>query len=490
MTTTARMLCSGLLVASCLPLWLFLWGFSVDDAWIVSRVVENGLEAGQLSFNLGAERTDAVTALGFAELLQAICGVLGVADAFEAARWLGVFCLASSLAVAGWTALGPSSRRDGEASIWLRALGWVLTAGLSPSLAAWAGAGLEAPLVACLCTLGCAAWERQADRVQPGWERPLGALLLGLALGWRPELVGFVLVAAFQLERTSLRRTTSLRSRLLALLLLAVPALTFASLRFAWFGSALPLALLAKEPDLLSGLRYTVGGLLLCGPLWLLWPLLFGRTPGAKRWLPAFAAHGLCLVLAGGDWMPVYRLWVPVLPWLVGLGVRELRGSFKASAPILGAALASSLLLAAYGAALRQVIPRRQQMVADLRPELAHSRAVAAVDVGWVGRATRAEVIDLGGVTDPRVAALPGGHTSKNIHPGFFAARSVDTWLIRAADRSYVPEAPLDSVHCVYAVDQRLSWKAENLGFRGVATIPLPGTDEQYVVARHQSLQR
>src|SRR5688500_17605120 len=121
-------------------------------------------------------------------------------------------------------------------------------------------------------------------------------------------------------------------------------------------------------------------------------------------------------------------------------------------------------------------------MVRTLEPLVRDARVVATVDIGWVGRAAPATIVDLAGVTDPRVAILPGGHTSKRIVPGFFAARSVDTWIIRARDRSYVPGEPLESIDASYAVDARLLARASDLSFRGIGVVPLPFTAEQYVV--------
>jgi len=464
------------MVALALPALVALWGFSVDDAWIVSRVVENGLETGGFSFNRGAARTDAVTALGFAEILAGICVLFRTSDAFLAARVLGAACTLLSLAVSAWTVAADAPQASAR---WLRPLLWFATAGLSPSLAAWAGAGLETPLVGCLCTLGCAAWEGARAPGQVGRRRELGALLLGCAVALRPELAGFAFVTALVLDHG--RR---LRQRFGPILLLLAPPLVVAGLRLSWFDTPLPLALLAKEPDLSAGLRYGIGSLVLCGPLWLIWGLAAERAASRPRWWLAFAAHGASVVLAGGDWMPLYRLWLPVLPWLVAVGVRDVRRPRLVLAIALGAACVSSSLLFAFGAATRQVVPRREHMVAELRPLLQGARRIATVDIGWVGRATGAEVIDLAGVTDPRVAALSGGHTSKRIAPGFFAARSIDTWLIRAADRSYVVGAPLQTVACTYVVDARLVQRALDLGFQGVATVAVPGTDEQYVVAR------
>jgi len=498
MTTTARMAWTALLVAAVGPVLGGLWGFSVDDAWIVSRVAENGLDVGSFAYNRLGPRTDAVTPLGFAEILAAGCRLTGTTDAFSLARFLGAGLYLLTMAVAAWIALG---REQPTAAHPLRtAVAWAATAGLSPSLAAWAGAGLETPVVGALTTVGCALGDRAAFAGDASRRLPdscSAGALLGVAVAWRPELAGFAVAAAIQLYRMGTWRspTSSPRSvsgavwAWLPCALFLLPGCAVASARSLWFGGPLPLSLLAKQPDLASGLRYTLGSLLFCGPLLLVWPLLVTPERRARAWRLPFLAHAVCVLLAGGDWMPFYRLWVPVLPWLIAVGLRDLPGTRRALGVAILAALPSAALLGAHGASARAVVARREWMVEELRPWLAGARAIAAVDVGWVGRATSAAVVDLGGVTDPRVAALPGGHTSRRIEPGFFAARSVDAWLVRASSRDYVPGAPVESIQAAYAVDARLVRRAADLNFRGVATIPLPGTAEQYVVLRHAAAE-
>jgi hypothetical protein len=136
----------------------------------------------------------------------------------------------------------------------------------------------------------------------------------------------------------------------------------------------------------------------------------------------------------------------------------------------------------------RHVTERRLALVAGARQHLAGSQVVAATDIGWVGLSTEAQVVDLAGVTDPTIARLPGGHTSKAISPGLFSDRNVDTWVIRAADRNYRPGDPLMLVRPVYAVDAGLLARETDVGFTGVATIPLDGTPGQYVIARRLAL--
>jgi hypothetical protein len=144
------------------------------------------------------------------------------------------------------------------------------------------------------------------------------------------------------------------------------------------------------------------------------------------------------------------------------------------------------MLLWSQGHDFRQVSARRLALVEEGRAALRGARVVAATDVGWVGLATKARVVDLAGVTDPRIARLRGGHTSKDIAPGLFSDRDVDTWVIRALDRSYQPGQPLETIIAAYFVDARLLRRNIDLGFEGVSTIPLQGTNGQYVVAKRR----
>ena len=71
-------------------------------------------------------------------------------------------------------------------------------------------------------------------------------------------------------------------------------------------------------------------------------------------------------------------------------------------------------------------------MIEDARPLLASASRLAAVDIGWVSAVSEGTIIDLAGVTDPDVAVLGGGHTSKRISPAFLIARGVDAAVFYA----------------------------------------------------------
>ncbi|HVJ89047.1 MAG TPA: hypothetical protein VM580_04530 [Labilithrix sp.] len=61
---------------------------------------------------------------------------------------------------------------------------------------------------------------------------------------------------------------------------------------------------------------------------------------------------------------------------------------------------------------------------------LAPAKVVAALDIGWVGAATEARIVDLAGLTDPTIATLPGGHTSKAVDVAMLLERGVDTVIV------------------------------------------------------------
>ena len=70
------------------------------------------------------------------------------------------------------------------------------------------------------------------------------------------------------------------------------------------------------------------------------------------------------------------------------------------------------------------------QLIEELRGPLAGAKVVAALDIGWLGAATDTTIVDLAGLTDPAIAVLPGGHTSKAIPAAMLDARGVDTIVL------------------------------------------------------------
>ncbi len=425
-----------LAVLLALPASAWLWGYTVDDALITARVATHLARGLGPRFNAHGPAADAVTPLGYAQLL-ALFGQTEVLGAFAAAKWLG---LCAWLAAAGLlgrliAGVGERARRFTPLSI----------VALSAPLAAWAVSGMETGLVTLLTTLGLFGG--------------LGsALSLGVAAALRPELLPFacVLVAGNALvTRASIQRALLLAS------LAVVPTLLVASLRLVYFGRAVPLSFYAKPSDFAHGLRYALGAFAFTGLPWLLLatPGEFLHLPRAARPLfVALLAHGAALVLCGGDWMALYRLAVPALP-AAALAAAHLAEHARPAFAIPRLVLALSgalLLMVGLGPSARKVGAERAQLISQARSVLARDARIATLDVGWVGAVSNADVIDLAGVTDPEVALFPGGHTSKRIPSAWLFARN-PTAVVLLLARGAELEAPFEESVFARAVEQRVA---------------------------------
>lgn len=439
------------------------WGFSVDDALISGRVAHHLATGLGYRFNPDGPAVDAVTPLGWAPLLaplaapgawQAItrASVGGALAWVLAAAWLGRACAA----VCG--------------GIRLAAIALVLATCLP--LAAWAVAGMETGLV---MVLGVAA-------LAPG---RAGALSAGLAAAWRPELIPWALVIA---GGQAVARRASRTECSLTLALALGPALAVAVARQGLFGHPAPLAVFAKPSDAEHGLRYAFGAALLSGPPYLLLAGRSWRTLSRSQRAIAAAAlvHFVTLAGVGGDWMPFWRLAMPVFPGVLLVGARLLAGTGPklAALRLLPAFACAALLHAAQGNATRAVRSERAALIAALAPLLGNARRVATLDVGWVGAAGDHAVLDLAGVTDPEVARLPGGHTSKRLPARFLERHRVDA-LVLLADASASPEA---GPRYARQVESRAMTLRGAERFRAVGRIPL-NERQAYVVLRAEAAE-
>lgn len=459
-------------LACAAPLTAWLWGFSVDDAFIVTRVVQNGLETGLFSFNPGGPLTDAVTPFGFERVVAGVARLAGgPAAAFSSARWLGVIVYSCSVAALGFRLAQQKLRL----SSWLVLL---VGSSLAFPLAAWSGAGLETPLIGALVLGGLWALE------SPGRWAWLGCGLWGAAAAWRHELLiaGATSLFLFRAEGQALFSRARLRELALRCCVFLVPVLLVVLGRASVFGSPLPLSFVAKTPDFSSGLRYVIGGTFFGAVPLLL--ITSSASREGRRALVVFASHLLALLFAGGDWMPFYRLFTPLFPWLLWVAARDAGGPARIGLGLGCYGLAAGLLISTWGVDARAVTERRSGWIAAGQVALRGAERVAAVDVGWLGQATDAPLLDLAGVTDPRVARLPGGHTSKHVTTGFFAREGVDAWVVRAFDRELRPGDDLERLVPTYAVDHRLLREAADWGFEVTAVLPIEGTGGQYVFLR------
>lgn len=428
-------------------------GFTVDDAWIPARYAAHIASGVGYRFNAGGAATDGVTPLPWAPILAVLSGG-DVSRAFSAARIVGVVAWALAAAV-----LGHVARTSGERPLRFAPL---LVLGVSAPLAAWSVGGLETGLVTLLVTLAAAAGDDARGR---GW----GAGAAGAAAAFRPEMLPLaVVLGAYR------GRGLAVRPRVVAMALATGPWLAVALLRVVFFGRPAPLSQLAKPSDLAHGVPYVVAGLLLAGaPILAFAPVALVRGGDAlarARWLVVAASvHALAVAFAGGDWMPLSRLLVPAFPLLIVAAI-DVAERAPAVLTAVRAALALAVMVFAWargGLAARDVLATRMDLLQSGRIALSDAGVIAALDVGWIGAATSRPIVDLAGLTDPAVAALPGGHTSKRVPTTLLDARAVDTLVfLRRRDCTGTcvrsDGGPFDRV-----VEERLSqepWVAD--GFR------------------------
>jgi len=423
--TWSRRACLGMTACAVTSVGLCAWPYTVDDAFIVARYATRIAHGLGYSFNPGAV-TDGVT--GPAWLLPGVVAVwLGV-EPILAAKLLGLLC--------GVLAALLTLQRLGR-----RAQGGTLTAlatlllSCQPTLGCWAVAGLETGAAALLVAIASGAALR----------RPASSpLLLGVAIAlmaWlRPELAALaaVFLSALGSRDPGPRAWTALAIAL-------VGALSVCIFRWVLTGHALPLALSAKQGSLADGLSYSMRALIVASGGLGLVLAGFGGARGRSddRWLAAaLLAHVVAIVLAGGDWMPGFRLFAPVLPLYAAVSavgvLRAWQGGRVQRALAIGCLLLACVVpLLDLGLRVpewRAAGTSRERVGRPLAARLAvQAKRVALVDIGYLGYASGCEIVDLAGITDPEVAALRGGHLSKHVTAEWLARRAPDALLLHSS---------------------------------------------------------
>jgi hypothetical protein len=314
-----------------------------------------------------------------------------------------------------------------------------------------------------------------------------GALAAGIAAALRPELAPWAIVLSIgrvAVVPAEPRRRVGHMAAALALSL--GPAIAVALIRAFWFGSPAPLSLAAKPPDLWPGLKYAAAATLFTGPpLALMAPFALARSGNkAGVLVAALAAHTVAIALAGGDWMKHFRLEVPVLPTTL-LALAELAPHATRWFGWLRLALALVVSFVAAVDALpsRHVLLDRLETIGRLRPALAGATMVAAVDIGLVGAATPAAVLDLAGITDPTIALLPGGHTSKRVPEGLVESRGTDRAVLLLAPGTRAENRWQDSRFSHLAA-ARLAAMPLLSSFEVAAEVPLGRTPYRYLILK------
>lgn len=303
--------------------------FLVDDAFISFRYGRHLADGHGLVWNIG--ETPPVE--GFSNFLWTLlCAALesaGLAPELWT-RLIGVACATALVVLVARVAV---ARLGAGASATLAAVG---CATLAP-VAVWSTSGLET-MACALCVFG--VFERLV--VERGAPRVLGASVWA-ALAVLVRADGFVWVAmsgvAALATASPSERSTMWRSVLTVAGVTLATALAYFAFRYTYFEALQPNTARIKvafgSKYLLRGAQY-VASLLLCVasmPIVLGGSLVRSRSDAsglARAALVFCASAGAYLVVLGGDWMMMYRMLVPAMPF-VALALGAWLGTFASA---------------------------------------------------------------------------------------------------------------------------------------------------------------
>jgi hypothetical protein len=373
------------------------WGYGpCDDDFIVYRYARNLVEGHGLVFN-PPERVEGFSSPGWVLTIAAALGLGLDPAAFSAAVSVAACGLAAWAVGELWNRGAPE--RVSAAPGWLAAaspaIGWHSVVGLG-----------TVPLAAALA-LWLRAWERALRAERVPWA---AAALLGSACFLRAEAVLFALpFIALEARRGHAR----------AAAICLVPLAAWQAFRVAYYGRWVPVTYSVKKltfaADLELGLAYAAESTLSTGILGiaaLALVALLARPPARAPIRAAAAgllAHLAYVIYVGGDFFPLARFFVPVLP--LGFAV-----ACEAAEPLLGRRLAPAAWLVALALLQapqwrREVLlethrlsePRWALMGREVRRRVPPDTAVALAPIGAFGYESRLPIVDTLGLTNTSI---------------------------------------------------------------------------------------
>jgi tetratricopeptide (TPR) repeat protein len=396
-----------------------LWFYTEDDAYIVARYARNLAHGHGFVYNAGEREWGCTTTL--LPLLQAPLFGMGIAP-LTSAKFIGLL----SAMVAAMLAVRLAARHAPQS---LAALAVLPVAAFGP-LALWAVAGLETALCAALVLAAITVAVEERERAR-GRFVPFSAVLLVLATLARPDAPLYapaVVIAGFNPARPRwlVRWTVSFVIGFLAIWICHV----------LYYQATVPNTLSSKVLGIAG--RLAVGANYLLGFAREIAPLLsvtgaalvvlLIQGPWSRRQDVVALGAALLLSLAypvwtGGDWMPQYRFFAPLVlfaaplvVWAVA-AIAERCGSWRQACHAAGAL---GIVLVAYATFARSLGwgPRLHVLrtANDLFLRLGDTASggdpaltYAIADIGGFGWSSGGRILDLSGLVERSIAARPHG---------------------------------------------------------------------------------
>jgi arabinofuranosyltransferase len=408
---------------------LAVFNYIPDDAFITLRYARNALDGRGFVFNPG-ERVEGYT--NFLWLIVLVAGgklgasLLPLARSLSLAFSLGTLALAALAGrraggaaaapggyVAGVTADGraaggPAAAGGGWGDAMRISLAPMVLAA-SPPFLVWSLSGTEMPLFTFILLAAVLT-------LRSGRRRGLPLALFALLALVRPEgLLCFAVALGWLLARGPRRGAVLAGAAGIAAVFYA-PYLVW---KWRYFHAIVPNTFYAKTGPaalmLANGARYVGGFLLGYGYLMAAGIALLGPERARReRYLPPLllaAACGIDVLVLGGDWMPDYRLLLPTLPLIALVAADGALAALSRArrSPAFGIAL---VLLAMLPGAFRYdrftsergAVKIFERVGERLEAILPPRTTIACGSTGAIGYCTGMPIVDILGLTEPRIA--------------------------------------------------------------------------------------
>jgi len=283
---------------------------------------------------------------------------------------------------------------------------------------------------------------------------PARIISTGLNASIVSVIIGLPLIASCAVLLLLLPRSLFHSRNIIRGLVFTAPLLAHALWRHEYYGDWLPNTLGAKTGNIIAqlyaGTHYLKSYWLHDG--FLILPLIFGVVAAfveKNRYLLALASLTTVacayVVLVGGDWMPLHRFMLPIIPFYVLIADVILRRLLDSRERLLQTCTGVFLVIVAL-----QMYSQYRNDLGSFKTEEArwdkHAKntaqwfidreqqygkaqvegTIALGDIGEVGFKTNYPILDLLGLVNPTIANLPGGYTKKTgegFRQHFFARR-------------------------------------------------------------------
>jgi arabinofuranosyltransferase len=407
---------------------LLYYNFIIDDTFISLVYAKNFIRGNGITFN-------GEYVAGYSNFLWVIVlslpGFLGI-DLVLSAKMLGIACACCTLALL--VIIGRRIFQDALSGL----IACILLSVSSPYII-WSVAGLETLGFTLLLLASIYLIVREEQRGAIRWSV---LTLVALALT-RPEGIGLVvalsgmrLLSRLLQNRTSVRSWSYIAGSVLPFVLYAC----FIGWHTSYYSYPFATTMYAKTGDttrqIKAGAKYLLNFesetkelaifFVCCLPFVFISPrrrLLNSITLGA------IGAYVAFIIISGGDWMPVYRFIVPLLPLIYFILAQEMiivsslyMRIYRPLGAVIGVLI---VILAAWSIwqassthddevhFVARTSRSTEQLAKLMATLMTPDNTVALIDAGAIPYYTEAHVIDMVGLNDNHIAHLPGGFMEK-----------------------------------------------------------------------------